>query len=58
LHANLKSRSRAFVWHRQRELDDAENWAIFYTHHRDSGLLDQSNASIINKDAEAVHGRG
>lgn len=38
-----------FVWFRDRELDDADNWVIFYTHNRDSGLLDQSNASVINK---------
>jgi hypothetical protein len=30
----------SFCWHRGRELDDADDWAIFYTHHRDSGLLD------------------
>jgi hypothetical protein len=38
-----------FVWFRDRELDDAGNWAIIYTHNRDSGLLDQSNAAVINK---------
>jgi hypothetical protein len=38
-----------FCWHRQRDLHDAEIWAIFYTHHRDSGLLDQSNASAIER---------
>ncbi len=41
-----------FVWHRRSELADPENWAIFYTHHRDSGLLDQSNASVIEKALE------
>jgi hypothetical protein len=41
-----------FVWHRQSEIADPDNWAIFYTHHRDSGLLDQSNASIIEKTLE------
>ena len=30
-----------FVWHRRSELTDADNWAILYTHHRDSDLLDQ-----------------
>lgn len=29
-----------FVWWRQQEIPDPENWAIVYTHHRDSGLLD------------------
>jgi hypothetical protein len=36
-----------FVWDREREIVDAENWAIIYTHHRDSGLLDQSNAAAM-----------
>ena len=36
-----------FVWWREREMDDAQDWAIIYSHHRDSGLLDQSNAQII-----------
>ena len=35
----------SFAWHRQP--DDADKWAIFYTHHRDSGILDQSNAAAI-----------
>jgi len=41
-----------FVWFRRNEIDDAENWAILYTHHRDSDLLDQSNASIIEEALE------
>ena len=36
-----------FVWDREREIDDAENWSIIYTHNRDSGLLAQSNAAAI-----------
>ena len=44
-----------FVWDRERDLDDADNWAIIYTHNRDSGLLDQSNADAIAKAMEAVH---
>jgi hypothetical protein len=43
-----------FVWHRRSELTDPDNWAIMYTHHRDSGLLDQSNASIIEKVLEPI----
>lgn len=31
------------------DLDDAESWSVIYTHHRDSGLLDQSNAAAIEK---------
>ena len=42
----------SFAWHRAIDLDDAENWAIVYTHHRDSGLLDQSNAAVIAKALE------
>lgn len=42
----------SFAWHRAYDLDDAENWAIIYTHHRDSGLLDQSNADAIAKTLE------
>ena len=36
-----------FVWGREREIDDAENWSIIYSHNRDSGLLDQSNAAAM-----------
>jgi hypothetical protein len=36
-----------FVWDRLREIDDPDDWAIIYTHHRDSGLLDQSNAAAM-----------
>ena len=36
-----------FVWDREREIDDPDNWAIVYTHNRDSGLLAQSNAAVI-----------
>lgn len=40
-----------FCWDRERDLDDPDAWAIVYTHNRDSGLLDQSNAHAI---AEAM----
>lgn len=42
----------SFVWFRDRELEDAEKWAIIYTHNRDSGLLDKSNGSVISKAME------
>ena len=42
-------RFHTFVWFRDREVEDAEKWAIIYTHNRDSGLLDQSNAKVISK---------
>jgi len=41
-----------FCWDRARELEDADQWAIRYTHHRDSGLLDVSNAAVIEKVLE------
>lgn len=39
----------SFVWFRDKDIEDADRWAIIYTHNRDSGLLDQSNASVIAK---------
>ena len=41
----------SFVWFRDRELEDSEQWAIIYTSHRDSTLLDQSNAAAITESA-------
>lgn len=38
-----------FVWFRESDITDPENWAVIYTHHRDSGLLNLSNASVIRK---------
>jgi hypothetical protein len=43
----------SFCWHRARDLDDPENWCIVYSHNRDSGLLDQSNAAAIDKAMES-----
>lgn len=37
----------SFCWYRRDEIYDPEHWGIFYTSHRDSGLLDQSNAATI-----------
>ena len=42
----------SFCWHRANDIEDPENWAIIYTHHRDSGLLDQSNAAVIEEALE------
>lgn len=39
-----------FWWSRSNELHDADNWAILYTHHRDSGLLDQSNSEVMKRE--------
>jgi hypothetical protein len=38
---------QSFCWHRACEVDSAKDWAIEYSHHRDGGLLDQSNAGAI-----------
>ena len=40
-------RYSCFCWDRLREIDDPDDWAIIYTHHRDSGLLDESNAAAM-----------
>jgi hypothetical protein len=42
-------RFQCFVWFRDKEVKDPDNWAILYTHNRDSGLLDESNAAVIQK---------
>jgi hypothetical protein len=41
---------QSFGWHDKPE--DADKWAIIYTHNRDSDLLDQSNAAVIAKTIE------
>lgn len=42
-------RFHCFAWFKAKDLDRPDTWAIIYTHHRDSGLLDQSNAEVIRK---------
>ena len=42
----------SFIWFREQEIEDAEKWAVIYTSNRDSGLLDQSNAAVIEKAME------
>ena len=42
-------RFTCFVWDRARDLHAPDDWAIIYTHNRDSGLLDLSNADAIAK---------
>jgi len=37
----------SFCWHRASELDSPDDWFVTYSHHRDSGLIDQSNAAAI-----------
>jgi hypothetical protein len=41
-----------FVWFREREIADPDNWSIIYTHDRDSGLLTMSNADAIARAIE------
>lgn len=40
---------KSFAWHDRHEVESPESWAIVYTHNRDSGLLDQSNADAIKE---------
>ncbi|RKZ05307.1 hypothetical protein DRQ25_16405, partial [Candidatus Fermentibacteria bacterium] len=43
----------SFGWsHWRMGIEDPENWGIFYTHNRDSGILDLSNASVFDKEME------
>lgn len=42
-------RMDSFAWFREREIENSDKWAIVYTHHRESGLLDRSNAGVIGK---------
>jgi hypothetical protein len=46
----------SFVWWRAKDIEDPANFAIYYTSHRDSGLLDQSNAAVIAKALEPFMG--
>jgi len=39
----------SFVWYRN-DIEDADNWCIVYSQHRDSGLIDESNASVIERE--------
>ncbi len=43
-------RFESFVWFRDPEISDSKSWAVIYTLNRDSGLLDQSNASVIAQE--------
>jgi hypothetical protein len=42
-------RFSSFAWMRGYKLEDADNWIVWYTSNRDSGLLAQSNEQAINK---------
>lgn len=39
----------SFAWHRGNDLEDADNWTIYYTAGRDAGLLAQSDHAEINE---------
>jgi hypothetical protein len=39
----------SFVWFRGYDLEDADRWMLWYTSHRDAGLLAQSNETAINE---------
>ena len=41
-----------FSWDRSNEIEDADQFCLVYTHNRDSGLLDQSNAEAIHEAME------
>jgi hypothetical protein len=38
-----------FIWSRAKDLEDPDNWCIWYTSQRDAGLLAQSNEQAINQ---------
>ena len=42
-------RWNSFAWFRDSELERPEDWFIYYSHHRDSTLLDRSNCVQIDK---------
>ena len=52
--ANNHAKFESFGWHARP--DNSHLWGIYYTHHRDSGLLDQSNASVISKALDKFTG--
>jgi hypothetical protein len=42
-------RWNSFAWFRDSELERPQDWFIYYSHHRDSTLLDRSNCVQIDK---------
>jgi hypothetical protein len=38
-----------FSWDRSNEIEDADQFCLVYTHNRDSGLLEESNAEAIHE---------
>lgn len=39
----------SFCWYRASDLKRPDDWCLVYTHHRDSGLLDQSHAAAVEE---------
>jgi hypothetical protein len=46
-----------FSWHRSSELNDPSDWAVVYTHHRDSGLIELSNSDAITNALKPFLGK-
>lgn len=46
--ANNHARFDSFAW--WGEPEDGANWTVVYTHNRDSGLIDLSNAAVIEEE--------
>lgn len=42
----------SFAWFRDSEWERPEDWFIYYGHHRESGLLEQSNSEQISKSLQ------
>ena len=42
----------SFVWRRRYDLEDADAWMVWYSSHRDSGILAQANERVINERLE------
>ena len=55
-HAGNWQRFECFVWYRRHDLTDAANWLIWYTSHRDAGVLSQSNDAVIRRRLEPFSG--
>lgn len=54
--ANNHAKFTDFGWDSDAQPDDKQNWAIIYTHNRDSCLLEESNAAAIAKALESWAG--
>ena len=46
-----------FSWHRATELNNPSDWTVVYTHHRDSGLIELSNADAITNALKPFLGK-